>query len=203
VETQGVAAHGSRWETGVDAIAKMGKVLVELEKLQDNMSQREGHALVGPPSVHASIIQGGLELSTYPDYCKLQVERRMIPGEDSNTVGAELKTILTSLSEADPKFDGAYDITFVRGPMEVSPDEKICEILHQNILKFTGSAPKFVGSAGWLDSEIIWNKGVPTVAFGPRGTGSHAAVEYVELNSVTDAAKILEQTIFQFCGTDI
>jgi len=202
VETRGVAAHGSRWQIGVDAIAKMGKVLVELETLQNDMSQRKGHTLVGPPSVHASVIQGGLELSTYPDYCKLQVERRLIPGEDSSTVDVEMKTILTSLSEADPKFDGSYQITFVRGPMEVSPEEKICQILHRNILEATGNKPQFIGSAGWLDSEIIWKRGIPVVAFGPQGIGSHAAVEYVELDSVIAAANILERVIIQFCGSE-
>ncbi len=202
VKTRGVAAHGSRWQIGVDAITKMGKVLVMLETLQNDMSQRKGHTLVGPPSVHASIIQGGLELSTYPDNCELQVERRLIPGEDASTVDAEMKTILTSLSEADPKFDGSYQITFVRGPMEVSTDEKICQILHKNILEATGNKPQFIGSAGWLDSEIIWKHGIPVVAFGPRGIGSHAAVEYVELDSVIAAAKILERVIIQFCGSE-
>ncbi|MFQ6125158.1 MAG: ArgE/DapE family deacylase [Candidatus Heimdallarchaeota archaeon] len=199
VETRGVAAHGSRWQIGVDAIAKMGKVLVELETLQNDMSQRKGHTLVGPPSVHASVIQGGLELSTYPDYCKLQVERRLIPGEDSRIVDAEMKSILTSLSKTDSKFNGRYQIKFVRGPMEVSPDEKICQVLHRNILEATGNKPQFIGSAGWLDSEIICKRGIPVVAFGPRGIGSHAAVEYVELDSVIDAAKILERVITQFC----
>jgi acetylornithine deacetylase len=203
VETRGVAAHGSLPELGVDAITKMGKILVELETLQDEMFLQKGHALIGPPSIHASVIQGGHELSTYPDYCKLQVERRMIPGEELRDVDAEIKSILTSLSENDPKFDGSYHITFYRGPMEVSPDEKICQVLYQNIMEITGNKPQFVGDAAWMDSEIIWKKGIPTVNFGPRGIGSHAAMEYVELESVLDAARILERTIVQFCRTDI
>lgn len=202
VETRGVAAHGSRPEIGVDAIAKMGKVLVELETLQEDMFQRTKHELVGTPSIHASIIEGGRELSTYPDYCKLQVERRMIPGEESSDVDTEMKAIITSLSEADPKFDGSYRITFFRGPMEVSPEEKICQILHRSIVEVIGNKPQFIGSAGWLDSEIIWKRGIPVVAFGPRGKGSHAAVEYVELDSVIDAARILERVIDRFCGSE-
>ena len=117
-------------------------------------------------------------------------------------MNTELNSIITSLSEKDPKFDGSYRITFIRGPMEVSPDEKICQILHQNIMEVTGNKPRFVGDAAWMDSEIIWKKGIPTVNFGPRGTGSHAAMEYVELDSVLDAARILEQTIVQFCRTN-
>ena len=75
IETRGIAAHGSRPEEGVDAITKMGKFLVELENLQKGILQQRQHELVGSPSVHASIIHGGRELSTYPDHCKLQIEK--------------------------------------------------------------------------------------------------------------------------------
>jgi acetylornithine deacetylase len=200
VETRGVTAHGSRPEIGVDAIAKMGKVLVEIERLQEEELPRKRHELVGSPSIHASTIQGGRELSTYPDLCKLQIERRLIPSEDAEVVDAEMEVLFASISESDPKFDGSYRITFIRGPMEVSPDEEICRVLNRSALDIIGKEPSFVGRSGWLDTEVIWNRGIPAVAFGPRGAGSHAAVEYVELDSVIDASEILELTAIRFCG---
>jgi len=51
-----------------------------------------------------------------------------------------------------------------------------------------------------LDTEVIWKQGIPAVAFGPRGEGSHAAVEYVELASVIDVSEILKLTTIRFCG---
>jgi len=200
IETRGVAAHGSRPEVGVDAIANMGRVLVEMERLQGDVLRRRRHGLVGSPSIHASTIRGGRELSTYPDFCKLQVERRMIPGEEPGDVDAEMQGILSRLSEADPKFDGSHRITFFRRPMEVSPDEEICRILRRGALEVTGDMPSFVGGSGWLDTEIIWSRGTPAVAFGPRGAGAHAAVEYVELDSVINTARIMELTTVRFCG---
>ncbi len=202
VETRGVAAHGSKPDVGVDAIAKMGRVLVGIERLQDDVLRSKIHALVGSPSIHASTIQGGRELSTYPDHCKLQVERRMIPGEEPDDVDAEMKSLIDSISAKDPKFEGSHRITFVRGPMEVSPEEEISQILYRSTLDVTGSAPEFVGEGGWLDTEIIWRRGTPAVAFGPRGAGSHSSVEFVELDSVVEAAKILELATVRFCGTD-
>ena len=201
IETRGVAAHGSMPDVGVDAIAKMGKVLVGIEKLQEEALQLKRHELVGSPSIHASIIQGGRELSTYPDYCKLQVERRMIPGEQQSDVDAEMKDLLSSLSKEDPKFNCSYCITFVREPMEVSPDNEICRVLHRSTREVTGYDPMFIGGGGWLDTEIIWRQGTPAVAFGPTGAGAHAAVEYVDLDSVIAAAKILELTTVRFCGS--
>jgi acetylornithine deacetylase len=200
IETKGRAAHGSAWELGIDAIAKMGKVQVGLERLQGESLLKRRHQLVGPPSIHASIIQGGRELSTYPDHCRLQVERRLIPGEAREDADAEMSALLTSIASEDPEFASSYEITFYRGPMEVSPDEEICRVLSAAILEVTGEKPLFVGGSGWLDTQLIWERGTPAVAFGPTGGGAHAAIEYVELESVVDAAKVVESTILRFCG---
>ena len=200
IETRGVAAHGSAWQIGVDAIAKMGKVQVGLESLQEESLMKRSHRLVGPPSIHSSIIEGGRELSTYPDLCKLKVERRLIPGETKGDVEAELDLLLSSIGDIDPKFDGGYEITFYRGPLEVSPDAEICRVLLECSEEVRGETPHFVGGSGWMDTQIIAQKGAPAVAFGPIGSGSHAAVEYVEVDSVIDVARVLERVVRRFCG---
>ncbi len=200
IETRGVAAHGSAWQVGVDAIAKMGKVQVGLENLQDKSLMKRSHRLVGPPSIHSSIIEGGRELSTYPDHCKLQVERRLIPGETKTDVKEELDSLLQSIGEIDPKFDADFVITFFRGPLEVATDEDICKILIKCCEEVRGETPNFVGGSGWMDTQIIAQKSIPAVGFGPIGSGAHAAVEYVDINSVIDTARVLEKVIQQFCS---
>jgi acetylornithine deacetylase len=200
IETHGVAAHGSAWQLGVDAIAKMGRVQVGLERLQEEVLPKKKHGLVGPASVHASIISGGRELSTYPDHCRLQVERRLIPGETRRDVDEEMKALLASIADIDPKFRGEYEIAFFRGPMEVPKDEEICRVLRRSSQEVTGSEPHFVGGSGWLDTQIIWERGTPAVAFGPGGWGAHAAEEYVDIDSVIDAARILERAVLLYCG---
>ena len=200
IETRGVAAHGSAWQFGVDAIAKMGKVQVGLEQLQGEVLMKRRHDLVGPPSVHSSIIKGGRELSTYPDHCKLQVERRLIQGETKEDVETELKGLLSSISDVDPDFKGTSEVTFFRGPMEVSPDEEICQTLLTCATEVTSEKPLFIGGSGWLDTQILWSRGIPAVAFGPKGEGIHAAVECVNVNSVIDNARVIERVIMKFCG---
>ena len=200
IETRGVAAHGSAWQIGVDAIAKMGKVQVGLESLQEESLMKRSHRLVGPPSVHSSIIEGGRELSTYPDSCKLKVERRLIPGETKDDVEAEMDGLLSSIGDIDPKFEGDFDITFYRGPLEISTDAEICKSLVECSQEVRGETPHFVGGSGWMDTQIIAEKGVPAVAFGPVGSGAHAAVEYVEVDSVIDTARVLERVVRRFCG---
>jgi acetylornithine deacetylase len=199
VETHGVAAHGSLHRVGVDAIAKMGHVLTVLEELGRQLEETE-HPLVGPGSVHASTIEGGSELSTYPANCRLQVERRLIPGEDRDTVETETKALIESLMEADPKFDADYTITFYRGPMEISPDEEICRVLSEGSEKLLGKTPRYVGGTGWMDTQIIYSKGIPAVAHGPDGYGAHAKEEWVDLQSVYETAQVHWYAIKKFCG---
>lgn len=199
VVTHGFAAHGSAYEIGVDAIAKMGHVLIGLEALQ-SLLQEDEHPIVGPGSVHASIISGGRELSTYPDSCKLEIERRLIPGENRKDVDIEMQNLLQSLREGDPKFKADYEITFYRGPMEISQEEEICRLLGEETSKVLGKDSKFTGGAGWMDTQIIYEKGIPAVAFGPVGDGAHAAVEWVDLDSVYKAAQVQTEVIKRFCG---
>ncbi|MHA2392249.1 MAG: ArgE/DapE family deacylase [Promethearchaeota archaeon] len=198
IETHGLAAHGSLYEIGVDAITKMGKVLTRLEQLDKDLKKKKHHLLTSP-SIHASIIGGGRELSTYPDHCKLQLERRTIPGEDEDYIDNEIKQMLSFIANHDPKFSANFDITFVRGAMEVDPHEEICQLLQKTTQKITGSVPRFIGGFGWMDTEIIFNKGIPAVAYGPKGFGAHAAEEWVELESIMNTAKVQEYVIKKFC----
>ncbi|MCK4438081.1 ArgE/DapE family deacylase [Candidatus Bathyarchaeota archaeon] len=201
VETHGVAAHGSLHRIGVDAIAKMGHVLIRLEALGQLLEETE-HPLVGPGSVHASIIEGGSELSTYPANCKLQLERRLIPGEDREDVDEEMTSLIKSLEEGDPKFNADYTITFYRGPMEIDPDEEICRVLKEGSEKLLGKTPRYVGGTGWMDTQIIYSKGIPAVAHGPIGYGAHAKEEWVDLQSVYETALVHGYAIKKFCGAN-
>jgi len=199
VETHGKAAHGSRPEEGIDAIAKMGRLLVELDDFGVKTLSGRSHRLLGSPSLHASIISGGRELSTYPDLCRLKLERRTIPGEDVALVHSEILSILERLSEADSKFKAELRTIFSRGPFNVSIEEMIVRSLGRAIHKVTGREPKYIGSYGWLDSEIIQNAGVPTAIFGPGGVGMHSTNEYVYVDQVVEAAMVLSQLIVDFC----
>lgn len=199
IETHGVAAHGSNFFHGVDAIAKMGHVLIGIESLQ-RILMEGGHQLLGPGSIHASIINGGRELSTYPDHCKLEIERRTVPNETRTDIEDEMQALLQSLREADPKFKGDFKITFYRNPMEISPEKELCQVLKRGTETLLGFTPRFTGGHGWMDSEIIYSKGIPVVCHGPNGTGAHSKEEWVDLESVYNIARVQAYAINEICG---
>ncbi|MDE3156068.1 MAG: M20/M25/M40 family metallo-hydrolase, partial [Acidobacteriota bacterium] len=119
VSVSGTAAHGSRPLEGRDAILRMGRVLARLEALDRELQSRAPHPLLGTASLHASIIQGGRELSSYPDRCALQMERRTLPGEPGEAPRAEVDAILAALRREDPAFAGEARLTFGRPPYEL------------------------------------------------------------------------------------
>jgi acetylornithine deacetylase len=199
VETLGRAAHGSRFDLGIDANMRMGRFLAELDQLEQTLRQRAGHPLVGPPSLHAAILQGGTTLSAYADRCRLQIERRTIPSETANQVVAEIQAIIDRLTKADPTFQATVHAFFSRDSFEVSPDTSIVQALAQAAGQVLDKQPSFVGQTPWMDSAILAAAGIETVVMGPNGAGAHAVEEWVELDSVANFALILARTALAYC----
>lgn len=200
VETEGIAAHGSRPDLGVDAIVKMGKVLVGLEELDRSLRGAPSHRLLGSGSVHASLIQGGQELSSYPKHCFLSVERRTVPGETLQKVESELPRIFERISATDSTFKARVKTSMVREPFEVSLDEPIVRTIQSKATAILGREPGEIGQTGWMDSALLSAAGIPTVVFGPGGEGAHAVVEWSNLEHVERCAEILAAVAEEFCA---
>ncbi len=199
IETKGVAAHGSRPDLGVDAIVKMGKVLVGLEELDLALRSASPHRLLGTGSVHASLIEGGQELSSYPEHCSLGLERRTIPGETVQRVEAELSAIFARIAAHDPNFSASVTTGLMREPFEVSLQEPIAQAVLRQARQRLGRELVEVPGPGWMDSALLAAAGIPTVIFGPGGAGAHAVVEWSDLTQVEQCAEILTAVAEDFC----
>lgn len=199
IETFGVAAHGSRPHLGVDAIAKMGKVLVALDAHDRAMRADPTHDLLGSGSLHASLISGGEEISMYPAHCKLHVERRTIPGETAASVEAEARDILAEIAASDPDFKAEAKATFARSPYNIAADHPLVQHLKRITEARMGNEVALVGSSWWMDSALFGDHDIPTVVLGPAGAGAHAIEEWVDLASVERCREIYIDLIADFC----
>jgi acetylornithine deacetylase len=196
IEVRGRAAHGSRPEEGVDAIAAMGYVLVALDELAAELAGRPRHPLLSAGSLHASVISGGRELSTYPESCLLGLERRTLPGETVEVVETELDAVLDAARLRHPALHATFRTTLVRDPFEVAPDATIV----QCALDALGRDTPVIGVPFWADSAVFSAAGIPTVIFGPGGEGAHAAVEWVDLAQLDRCVAALNDVVGRFCG---
>lgn len=200
VETEGRAAHGSRPREGRDAIRMMGRVLQELDALDRRQQARAPHALLGTASLHASLIDGGRELSSYPDHCRLQMERRTLPGEPSGVGAAEVQAILDRQHAADPEFTGSCRSTFARAPYELAADHALPQAMLRALGTVTRGTPAPpIGMSYWTDAAILGGAGIPSILFGPTGAGLHGVDEWVDAASVIACRDALVALAREWC----
>ena len=194
VEVTGQAAHGSRPHLGVDAVVKSGPILTGIGRLDEELRGRE-HPLLGPGSVHASLIEGGLELSTYPDRCKIGLERRTLPGETGADAEGEIAQLLDECRAADGALVAESRTLLVREPFEIAADHRFVGTVRDVI----GGEPPVAGVSYWADSAFIAAAGIPTVLFGPSGEGAHAVEEWVSVPDTVACAEVLTAVAAEFC----
>jgi acetylornithine deacetylase len=200
VETIGRAAHGSRPHLGIDAIAKMGRVLVGIEELDRRLRANPTHRFVGSGSTHASLIEGGQEFSSYPARCLLQGERRTIPGETVAVAEQELREIVEQAGAGDPDFSAEVRASISREPFEVAEDAEIVAAVRRHAAAVIGHEPETVGGSYWADSALLAGVGIPTVLFGPRGEGAHAEVEWVDVGDLERCVEIYVAVASELCS---
>ncbi len=200
VEVTGRAAHGSRFELGIDANMKMGQFLAQLSRLERELRARTPHPLVGPPSLHAAMLSGGAGLSTYAPSSTVQIERRTVPGETEAQAAAEIQAIVDSLEAADPDFHATVQPFFNRDPFQVSPDAPIVRAVDGAAAKVLGRPPRHIGDTPWMDAALLQAAGVETVVYGTAGAGAHSDVEWVDLESVFQLAEILAEAAIDYCA---
>ena len=198
IDTAGRAAHGSRPAEGIDAILHMGRVLLALQELDARLQAGARHERLGTASLHASVIEGGRELSSYPDRCTLQLERRTLPGEPPHVLAAEVDAILGRLAAADPAFSAQSTPLFGRPPYEVDAAHPLPVALAASA-RAVGCRAHTIGMSFWTDAAVLGEAGIPSVLFGPTGAGLHGVDEWVDLASVRQCRDALAGLIRDWC----
>ena len=201
VDVLGKAGHGSNPSTGIDAIVKAGYFLVELEKYGSRLLSGDTvHPALGTGTVHASLIKGGEEPSSYPAECTITVERRTIPSETQSLVVSQFTDILENLKRSIPDFDYRIRVTFQRQPLEVQPDNPFIISALNSIETVIGHQPVMKGGSYWTDCALLSEKGIPCFLFGPGGGGLHAETEWAETASIEEVTRSLTQVVLDFCN---
>jgi acetylornithine deacetylase len=201
VTVHGVAAHGSRYDVGVDANTMAGVLLAELEAYQQAVLPQRTHPLLGRGSFHAARISGGLGLSTYADQCRVEFERRTLPGESGDDFAAELRAACARVAAREPRFRADVEVTFVQAANDVPPDAPIVRTLAGAVEAVEGVPPSIEGLSYWTDAALLSAAGVPAVCYGPGDIRlAHSATEWVPVNEVRRATAVLAQTAIDWLG---
>ena len=192
VEYEGVAAHGSQPELGVDAIDRALDGLVALRAFQAELAARPRHPLLGSGTVRVAKVEGGTDAATVADRCVLVVERRTLPGEPDP--GAELERLLAGSQPA-------RIVPLVARPaMEADTESPVARSVLAAVEHATGASAVRRGDPWWTDAGLIAEAGIPVVLVGAAGGGAHADVEWVSIDSLAKLVEVIEGVIRSICG---
>jgi acetylornithine deacetylase len=199
VTMRGRAAHGSRYDIGIDAITHAGLLLAELEHLERARETGPRHPLLGRGSLHASTIQGGVGMSTYPELCTLAIERRTLPGESTETAMSEISDACARVEKDHPDFDASVALRTAQLPSDVSVAAPIVRML-RNALEGEGIPARIEGLSAWTDAALLNEAGIPTICFGPGDIAlAHAAEEFVPVEEIEQATRVLTRVVREWC----
>jgi acetylornithine deacetylase len=197
-----------RWE-GVNAIDKGYRVTQVVSEFEQERIRRLRHPLY--PEVRGAIpcmvgvFESGSYPSAFPDTCLLKGSMATLPGEDSNIVKGEFVRFVRERVADDPWLKThPPEIAFVgyfAEPSEISPREPIVQTLCKKFQEVMGKDPLISGREGAADIRFMNAYGrTPTVIFGPGMTEQmHANNEWVNIDDLLQATKILALTILEWC----
>ena len=192
VATKGKAVHSSRPEQGVNAIYRMGRVLQALEAYAKRGVGRETHPLLGRGSLSVGIIRGGKHVNVVPARCEIEVDRRLLPGEEARKAVSDVRAYLNSAVEEDIGLEVIGPELVVPG-LSMPADHPLVQAVSAAVREVTGKAP-VTGMMGATHAAELAAAGIPAVVFGPGALGqAHTAAEELDLNQLEQAAAVYEK----------
>jgi acetylornithine deacetylase/succinyl-diaminopimelate desuccinylase len=195
----GTAAHGSQPHRGVNAISAMSRFVLRLPEV---LPERE-HPLVGRPTVNAALVNGGSAPNVVPDRCELEIDRRILPGEDDpDEVMRPFHALIDDLRRQDPTFDLEVSIREWTEAAETSGDTAIAALARDAVSAETGAEPPFVGFTGITDARFYINDAeIATVILGPGSLSlAHTANESIGVVELLAGARVYARIFADFLG---
>ncbi|WP_298788598.1 ArgE/DapE family deacylase [uncultured Marinococcus sp.] len=193
VTTHGKSAHGSRWDLGQSAITKMGPIITALDQFDKSILRNKTHDLLGPASMHVSLIDGGTEISTYAATSEMHFERRTLLSEEYQHTTNEIESVIKDVEEW-----AHINWVFERKPSVCSLDDFIVQTASSSFQELIGEKPEVVGWDFWTDAAVFQQRDIPSINLGPIGYGLHEPVEWVEFDSMLQIQRVLVDTAKRF-----
>jgi acetylornithine deacetylase len=193
VQVEGRAAHGSRYDVGIDANRRAAQLLMALDTFEREVLTLRSHPRLGRASLHVPLVQGGTGWSTYADRCLVRIERRTLPGEPTDQVLEELAALVTRLQGADPSYAATVQACGAQPPLELDEQHPLVHAC-VDAARATGLPGDLDGLTCWTDAALFASAGIPALCFGPGDIArAHAATEWVEVAQIEQATAALER----------
>jgi acetylornithine deacetylase len=187
ITVHGKAAHSSKPHLGTNAIEHMARLVCLLQEHSSHL-ERLKHPLVGSPTLNVGLIQGGTQVNIVPDSCWIEVDRRLVPGEDPEKVLSDYRELLGSFRASHAGIELDMESRALQDqPLETPADCAVVSYTAQ-VLKEMGLDPRPYGVPFGSDASKLSAVGIPSIILGPGSIEqAHTADEFVEIEQVEKA----------------
>ncbi|MEZ6133601.1 MAG: M20 family metallopeptidase [Pirellulaceae bacterium] len=198
IETRGTSAHSAKPHLGVNAIEHMALIIAALAADTRDIA-RSPHPLLGPPTCNVGTIQGGTQINFVPDHCEIEVDRRMLPHEETVVVLSHYRQLLERVANKLPKADFIlHEPMLTDLPLETDANLPAVKKL-TNVLQVLGLDASPMGVPFCSDASKFGARQIPSMILGPGSIDqAHAAVEFVDCDQVLQAAQIYRDYVYQW-----
>jgi acetylornithine deacetylase/succinyl-diaminopimelate desuccinylase family protein len=188
IRTRGVACHSSTPHLGVNAIYRMGQMLDLLQNYAGKLAASKPDPILGPPTLSVGRIEGGQSVNVVPDWCEIDVDRRLIPGEDAAVALETVRELARLLFDEPDSVEMSQP--WVHMPALAPQAADWIEPLSRAVEQATGHRPQVMGVPFGTDAGPLSAAGTPCVVFGPGDIAqAHTKDEWIELEQVRLAAQ--------------
>ncbi len=187
IHVKGRAAHSSKPHLGINAVSRMAHLIVALEQDAEALA-RMHHPLLGSGTFNIGIVRGGTQVNIVPDFCTIEIDRRLLPGEEPDAVWEGYRRVIDRVRAVFPDLDATLEKPMLQDlPLETDRSARVAEVA-AHVLTEIGLNGEPVGVPYGSDASKLARFGVPGVVFGPGSIDqAHAAVEFVECEEVVRA----------------
>jgi len=197
IEVEGRSAHAATPELGINAVHKSIQLATKILAIPERFKWSDRtHALLGPPSIAISVIDGGIQRNIIPDRCRMVVDRRTVPSfENLEVARREFSTIMSEARAEDSQLKVSMKELLAVEGTETKQGEEVVQLVSKVCSDVMGAPPKIIGLKGFCDCHYFSeNLGIPAVAFGPgRLEQAHIIDEYVEIEQLVAATRIFHR----------
>lgn len=198
IRTKGKAAHSSKPHLGINAITAMSRVVLALQEDHERL-QTAAHPLLGPATCNVGVIHGGVQVNFVPDEAVIEIDRRLLPGEEVEAVLTHYQSILDELMQRHPDVIAEMEKPMLQDwSFQTDANASLVQ-LARDVLHGMNRENGVSGVPFGSDASKFSRLGIPTILFGPGSIDqAHAAVEYVECAEVEAAQAVYTQIARRF-----
>jgi acetylornithine deacetylase len=189
LSTAGRSCHSSSPEQGVNAIYRMGRLLTGIERFAEHLRATRRDPRLGPPTLSVGRIEGGASVNVVPDWCRIEIDRRTLPGENALDAPAQLERFLREEAGIDFPFENARPWM----SKEALGPENSSELVQRlgSVLDGLHGKHEVAAVPYGTDASTIATAGIPSVVFGPGDIAqAHTCDEWIALDQLDVASEV-------------